>query len=94
MNNLQSFSIKETREQLSHLIDQVAIAHRQFLITKFGKPKAMLTPIVSLSQQNKKKEGLLVSFGAWKNRIDIKDSAKWVSDLRHQMSSRDGKILS
>lgn len=94
MNTLQSYSIKETREQLSHLIDQVAIANKQFLITKFGKPKAMLTPVVSIKKQNKRKKGLLVSFGAWKDRTDIKDSAKWVSDIRHRMSKRYGKIFS
>lgn len=91
---IQMVSIKDTRDKIAELVNQVDIAKKQFIITKFGKPKAMLTPVVSFPKQKRKKNGLLAGFGAWKKRKDIKDSAIWVSDLRHRMSNRYGKIFS
>lgn len=99
MNGLLSYSIKETREQLSSLIDQVAIAKKSFMITKFGKPRALISPVsaedVSMREKQRRK-ALEATFGMWKDRKDIKDSAKWVAELRHKMSSRYGygKIFS
>lgn len=75
MNNTQRISIRDAREQLSYYIDQVAIAEKQFIITKFGKPKALLTPI-DLSVPKDKADGLKKSFGAWKKRKDIQSSAQ------------------
>lgn len=92
MNITKTISIKETREQLSSLVEQVAIARKRFLITKFGKPKAMMIPFTPSLIRKRKKSGLEASFGAWKHRKDIKDSAKWVADLRRKMSSRYAKI--
>lgn len=93
MNGLQTFSIRETRAQLSDIINQVSIANRSFVITKFGKPKAMIVPAYMTRSNKKTRNGLQASFGAWKHRTDIKDSAKWVADLRHKMSSRYGNIF-
>lgn len=91
MNGLQSYSIKETREQLSSLIDQVAIANKSFMITKFGKPRAILAPVEADEKVfSARKRAILETSGVWKNRKDIKDSAKWVAKLRHRMSSRYG----
>ena len=39
-------SVKDTRNNLAELLEQVAISKRQFVITKFGKPKARLVPMV------------------------------------------------
>lgn len=97
MNGLQTVSIRETREQLSELISQVAIAHKQFVITKFGKPKAILSPVaVNDKTFAAREKAILETAGAWEHRKDIKDSAKWVARLRHRMSSRYGygKIFS
>jgi len=90
MNGLQSYSIKETREQLSSLIDQVAIAKKSFMITKFGKLQAMIVPVKKTIRQKRDFSGLDAAFGMWKDRKDMKDSAKWVAKLRHRMSSRYG----
>lgn len=38
-------SVKDTRDNLAELLEQVAIANKQFVITKFGKPKARLSPV-------------------------------------------------
>lgn len=91
MDNLQRISIKETRDNLSQFIDQVAVAKKRFLITKFGKPKAKLVPVDNSLYKTQKK-GLHESYGAWKGKKGIKDSARWVEDLRAKMSSRYGKI--
>ena len=93
MNGLQTFSIRETRAQLSDIINQVSVANRSFVITKFGKPKAMIVPARTNKAKKRTYKGLEASFGAWKDRTDIKDSAKWVADLRHKMSNRYGNIF-
>lgn len=83
---LQTIPVKETRERLADLINQVDIAGRQFVITKFGKPKAMLVPVDK--PQKKQTSPMESSFGAWKGRTDIVDSNTWVRALRERMSVR------
>jgi prevent-host-death family protein len=90
MNGLQTVSIRETREQLSELVNQVAIANREFIITKFGKPQAMIIPVKKTVKQKRNYSGLDAAFGMWKDRKDMQNSAKWVANLRHRMSSRYG----
>ena len=92
---MQLISIKDTRDNLAELIEKVAIGKKTFIITKFGKPKAQLVPMgqKNLKSEVRRKKNLEATFGIWKDRKDIKDSAKWVSDLRHKMSSRYGKIF-
>lgn len=93
MNGLQAVSIREAREQFSDLINQVAIARKEFVITKFGKPRALITQIKLADEDTRMKQrrlALEATFGAWKDRKDIKDSAKWVAKLRYRMSSRYG----
>lgn len=84
---IQKISIQDARNDLSNLVSQAAIAGRQFVITKFGKPSAMLVPV----NQNaiKKKSNLKAAFGIWKDRKDITDSAKWVTKMRARWSTRN-----
>lgn len=82
---LQTLSIKDARNNLADIVARVEIKGDEIVITKFGKPRAMLVPI-----SNKK---TLVgkfdeTFGAWKERKDIKDSGKWVRNLRKKISLR------
>ena len=63
------------------------------LITKFNKPKAMIIPIDETMFKNNTKK-LEDSFGVWKGRSDIKNSAKWVAKLRARTSTRHAKISS
>lgn len=81
----QLISIKDTRNRLAEVIDQVAIAGDEFIVTKFGEPKAMIVPIVKAKAQ---KSVLEETFGVWKDRKDIKNTAKWVAALRRKMSLR------
>lgn len=90
---MDTVSIKQLRDNLAQLIEEVAIAGKQIEITKFGKPKAMIIPISS-SRKSRKKRGLEAAFGIWKNRKDMKNPANWVTDLRRSESTRYGKIFS
>jgi len=81
----QTLSIKDARNNFSNIVSRVEMRGDEIVITKFGKPRAMLVPI-----SNKK---TLVgkfdeTFGAWKERLDIKDSGKWVRNLRRKISLR------
>jgi prevent-host-death family protein len=91
MSDLQRITIKDTRDNLAHYIDRVAVAHRQYLITKFGKPKAMIVPVKDAQIDIKTKAISLRSHparGMWKNREDMKDPAKWVAQMRRKQSLR------
>lgn len=81
----QTISIKDTRNKLADIINQVAFGNDIFVITKFGKPQAMIVPV----SKSKTTSGLEESFGAWGDRSDIKDSNQWVGDLRAKMSTRN-----
>lgn len=83
---LQTIPIKETRANLADLINQVNVAGKSFVITKFGVPKAMLVPV--LTDKPKKRNGLAASFGIWKDREDMKDPDAWVRKVRAQFSRR------
>lgn len=90
MQTTQTVTIKELRDNLAQLIEEVAIAGKQIEITKFGKTKAILSPLKSIKPKVKKKVDFskLPAFGMWKNRKDMKDPAKWVSELRKRESYR------
>lgn len=84
---MQTIPVKETREKLADLINDVYVGKKSYIITKFGKPRAMLSPISNVPKK-KKVSGIAKSFGMWKDRTDIKDTRTWVSNLREKMSLR------
>lgn len=81
----QVLSIKDTRNNLADVISRVEMTGDEVIITKFGKPRAMLVPYT-----NKKSVmgNLDEVFGIWRGRPDIKDSRKWVRNLREKISLR------
>lgn len=83
----QMISIKDTRNKLADIVDQVAFGENVFVITKFGKPRAMLVPVSKKQLPNSSK--IADSFGAWGSRKDIKDSNKWVEEIRAKMNARN-----
>lgn len=83
----QTVSIKDTRNRLADILDQVAIGGDVFIVTKFGKPRAMIVPVSQSKLPGT--PGIEESFGAWKGRNDIKNSNKWVADSRVKMSTRN-----
>lgn len=93
MNGLQTVSIREAREQFSELVNQAAIANKRFVITKFGKPKAVIFPFSkqeNLILQKARLKALEETFGMWADRTDIKDSAEWVAEKRKNWANRNG----
>lgn len=83
----QALSIKDTRNRLAEVVNQVAAAGEVFVITKFGKPKAMIVPIPNKTL--KSISGIEESFGSWRKRSDIKETNTWVIRLRTKMSKRE-----
>ena len=51
---MQTITIKETRNNLAELIEKVAVGNKTFIITKFGKAKAQLTPVSKNMSQKQK----------------------------------------
>jgi prevent-host-death family protein len=83
-----SVSIKETRNNLSELIDRVALAKEAFVVTKFGKPKALLISVENfVVDKNNKNNILKATAGLWIGR-------KKINIGRKKASSRYGKIFS
>lgn len=81
----QTLSIKDARNNLADIVSRVEMAGDEIIITKFGKPRVKIVP---LSNDKAAKIDLSDSFGAWKNRKDIKNTGKWVASLRAKMSTR------
>ena len=91
MQSLQIISTKELRDNLAEVLEQVAIGRQTFLVSKFGRKKALITPVADVKIMKKKsKRDLknLFAYGIWKDRKDIKDSVIWVSNLRKKQSFR------
>ena len=90
MQNAQSISTKELRDNLSEILEKVAIGGQSFRVQKFGKEKALLIPPKKEKKKKVKKFNWRAhpAFGMWKDREDMKDSAKWVRELRKKESMR------
>ena len=84
----QTISIRDVRNNLAEIINRVAIAGDSFIITKFGKPQAMITSTPAKASKDELKAALDATFGIWKDRKDITNPAAYVRKRRHQMSSR------
>lgn len=80
-------SIQDARDNFADMVTQTAIIGKQFVITKFGRPSAMLVPVKQW-EDKKRWTGLDAAYGLWKDRKDIKDANKWVENLRTKMSLR------
>lgn len=82
---IQTLSIKDARNNLADIVSRVEMRGDEIVITKFGKPRAMLVPFSDKKSLVGKFDE---AFGAWKGRKDIKDSGKWVRNLRKKISLR------
>jgi antitoxin (DNA-binding transcriptional repressor) of toxin-antitoxin stability system len=84
MTHIQTVSIKETRDNLADIINQIAIAKKQYLVTKYGKPQAMMVPVAKKPATKRRLPG----FGMWADRKDMQDPARWVTQQRKRWSKR------
>ena len=88
---MQTVSIKDLRNNLAQIIEEVAIAKKHIEVTKFGKSKVAIVPVEEVKKTNATKKidwTNLAAFGIWKGRTDIKNSADWVKKLRMSESLR------
>ena len=89
------------RDQLAEIIEQVATGGKTFVVTKFGKQKALVVSIDRLpefqakaeseAERQKRAEKILGQLnGIWKDRKDVTDSNEYVKQLRQ---ARHDKIF-
>ena len=91
MQDAQPISTKELRDNLSEILEKVAVGGQSFIVYKFGRKKAIINPPKSKTKKIKKKNvdfSKLPAFGMWKDREDMKDSAAWVRMIREKNSKR------
>lgn len=65
-------SVKDARDNLAELLEQVAIANKQFVITKFGKPKAKLTSVTDRITMTAGASKLTPEFKTWLDNFSRK----------------------
>lgn len=96
---VKTLTVKEARNRFSEIIERAAIGGDVFVITKFGKQKAVIAPPSkvrngSISVFKTKQETLQAyltrTAGMWRGRKDMKDGASWVDTQRE---GRYGKIF-
>lgn len=75
---------------MADVLEKVAIGGDSFVVSKFGREKAMIGPVRIQRKKSQKKVDFskLAAYGMWQDRKDIKDTAKWVADLRRRQSLR------
>jgi len=88
--NYTVVSLKEARDRFSELIERAALVREAFMVTKFDYPKAMIVPVEEKFSEKKQssRDALNNFIGMWKNRRDIIDGSRWVSDRRKLESLR------
>lgn len=83
----KTVTIKDTRDNLAEIINRVAVAGDSYIVTKFGKPKAVIGPVGDTAKKTGKKrdaftDALDKTFGMWADRDDIGDAAEYVRKIR------------
>jgi len=70
---MDSVSIKQLRDNLAQLIEEVAIGGKSIEVTKFGKPKAVIVPINQKARRKIKQD--------WPMLSDEKNKLKQLANL-------------
>ncbi len=83
------YNKSEARQKLPSLINEVRDAGTEIYISERGKTQAVLISYdqyLKMFRKNKKsnKELILELAGIWKDREDMKDSVKWVNQVRKE----------
>lgn len=88
--NYTVVSLKEARDRFSELVERAALVKETFMVTKFDRPKAVIAPVEEklLPEKNFSRQALNNFIGIWKNRRDIPDAGRWVSNRRKLESLR------
>ena len=72
---MKSITVKDTRINLSEIIELVAGGNHSFVITKFGKPKAQIIPLSQKPMSVTKPHIMSQFIGMHKNRLDWKNKS-------------------
>lgn len=94
---MRTISVQQTRDNLATLIETTALTGERFVVTKFGKPKAVIVPLeyVFEKKNTQKREKLFANLGElWKDRKDMDDSVSWVKKQRQQRKKNNEAISS
>ena len=88
MQTFNTVTTKELRNNLAEVLEQVAIGKKSFVVSKFGKKKALLIPFEQDQKLTSSQLSKHPARGIWKNRTDIESSGKWVAKIRLSQSKR------
>lgn len=87
LNHIQ-ISTKDLRDNLAEILEKVAIGKQSFIVSKFGRQKAIITPVKTNKRLTKVDFRKLSAYGMWKGRRDMEDVDKWVRNLREKEGAR------
>jgi antitoxin (DNA-binding transcriptional repressor) of toxin-antitoxin stability system len=100
MQNIQTISTKELRDNLSEILEKVAVGGQSFVVYKFGRKKAILNPVISATVLEARKEAKPFRIAEFKKYIkDIKPKkliprSKREEVYRKHMMEKYGKGIS
>ena len=89
--NVISISVRETRNRLAEVIERAAAGRDVFVVTKFGKPKVVITGVGKLLDKQKKKDRLRMlnkTFGLLSGIREDIESGEWVRRVRDELGQR------
>jgi prevent-host-death family protein len=87
---MKSISVQQTRENFAEVIEKVAVAGEKFVVTKFGKPRAMIVPIQESDFQTEERSKILTTLRElWSDRADMDEPVDFV---RKQREKRRDKV--
>jgi prevent-host-death family protein len=82
---MKSITVQQTRENFAEVIEKVAVAGEKFVVTKFGKPRAMIVPIQESDFQIEARSKILTNLRElWSDRADMDEPVDYVKKLREQ----------
>ena len=94
---MRTISVQHTRDNLAMIMERTALTGERFVVTKFGKPKAVIVPLEYVYGKNntRKREKLFASLGElWEDRKDMENSVSWVKKQRQQRKKKHEEISS
>ncbi|PIS17920.1 hypothetical protein COT54_02090 [Candidatus Collierbacteria bacterium CG09_land_8_20_14_0_10_46_12] len=101
--NTTRVTVADFRNNMSDYMNRARYGDEIIVIEKWGKVPLRLEQMVEKKQKNAKSDkakarierikALNATFGMWADREDMKDSVKWVQDLRKKEESRYANLL-
>jgi len=80
MNGLKPISTTDLRDNLAQVLEQVAIAKKSYIVSKFGKKKALIIPPSSFSDKKEIKE--IKPAISFKKSLNSHDAQKMFREMK------------